>query len=440
MKYCAVVDSVDAGSIADELGICRGDTVCQIDGTDIVDYLDYKFLASSEEIVLTIKKKDGEWVEYEIINEYMEDLGINFKNMLFDSPKSCANRCMFCFIDQLPRGMRKSLYFKDDDSRLSFLYGNYVTFTNMSEEDVRRLIRYRISPVNISVHTTNLELREKMLHNKNARNVLKYAGMLKESHISMNMQIVLCKGVNDGEELDRTISDLAAFFPELASVSVVPVGLTKYRDGLYPLEAFTQRDCLAVVRQIEAWQQRFLACFGSRLVYASDEFYLIAGAELPAAEDYEDFPQIENGVGMLASMEEEITQALADEWQPGKAVKTVIATGELAYPFIRRQIERIGEKYSLSVEVVPIENRFFGGKVSVSGLLCGQDLVNQLKGKDMERLLFTSSMLKADEDLFLDDMTVAQLEQELAVCAQPVPNDGFAFVRAVLIAGNEENI
>lgn len=440
MKYCAVVDSVDAGSIADELGICRGDTVCRINGTDIVDYLDYKFLASNEEIVLTIQKKDGEWVEYEIINEYVEDLGINFKNMLFDRPRSCANRCIFCFIDQLPRGMRKSLYFKDDDSRLSFLYGNYVTFTNMSEEDVRRLIRYRISPVNISVHTTNLELREKMLHNKNAHNVLKYAGMLKENHIGMNMQIVLCKGVNDGAELDRTISDLAAFFPELASVSVVPVGLTKYRDGLYPLEAFEQQDCLAVVRQIEAWQERFLERFGSRLVYASDEFYLIAGAELPAAEAYEDFPQIENGVGMLASMEEEITQALVGEWQPGKAVKTVIATGELAYPFIRRQIERIKEKYSLQVDVVPIENRFFGGKVSVSGLLCGEDLVKQLKGRDMERLLFTSSMLKADEELFLDDMTVGQLEQELAVCAQPVPNDGFAFVKAVLNAGNEENI
>lgn len=440
MKYYAVVESVDPGSIADELGICRGDTVCKINDTDIIDFLDYQFLASEEEIVLTVQKENGEWVEFEIINETQEDLGIRFKNMLFDSPKSCANRCIFCFIDQLPPHMRKSLYFKDDDSRLSFLYGNYVTFTNMQEKDIRRLIRYHISPVNISIHTTNLDLREKMLHNKNARNVIKYCQMLKENHICMNMQIVLCKGVNDGKELKRTITDLAGFFPELISISIVPVGLTRYRENLYPLEAFTPSDCAEIVRQVELWQNEFLNRFGSRLVYASDEFYLLAGLAVPKAEEYEDFPQIENGVGMLASMEEEIEQALKKHWRQNRQEKTVIATGELAYPFIKGWVETIAARYPLETEVVAIKNDFFGGKVSVSGLLCGQDIIQQLKGKPMCRLLFTRSMLKADEDVFLDDISVGELEQELNVKAIPVENDGFAFVEAVLNARNEENI
>ena len=440
MRYQAIVDSVDSGSIAEELEICPGDIICRINGTDIHDYLDYKFLSSDPEIVLTVQKTDGEVIEYEIENEYLEDLGINFKNMLFDSPKSCANKCIFCFIDQLPKGMRKSLYFKDDDTRLSFLYGNYVTFTNMKEEDVNRLIRYRISPVNISVHTTNLDLREKMLHNKNARNVLKYSSMLKDNGINMNMQIVLCKDVNDGEELDRTIRELSEFVPALVSVSVVPVGLSAHRDGLYPLEPFSADDCRKVIRQIEAWQDKFLKEFGSRLVYASDEFYLLAGEPLPAALDYEDFPQIENGVGMLASFEDELADALSKEWTPGEKVKTVIATGELVYPFIKEQVEKISKKYDIDAKVIAIKNNFFGGKVSVSGLVCGRDLIEQLAGEDFDRLLFTRSMLKADEDIFLDDITLSELEEKLGVKACPVLNDGFEFLCAVLDARNEESI
>lgn len=440
VRYMAVVESVDAGSIAEELGIGHGDTICRINGADIRDYLDYKFLASEEEILLTVLKADGEWIEFEIVNEYLEDLGINFKNMLFDSPKSCANRCIFCFIDQLPKNMRKSLYFKDDDSRLSFLYGNYVTFTNMKEEDVERLIRYHISPVNVSVHTTNLDLREKMLRNKNARNVLKYCRMLKESNISLNMQIVLCKGVNDGSELDRSFADMTEFFPQLTSVSVVPVGLTKYRQGLYPLEPFSAEDCRAVVAQVEKWQKIFLERFGSRLVYASDEFYLVGGLPIPPAEAYEDFPQIENGVGMLASMREEVENALLTVHEPGKTKKTLIATGELAYPFICEMTAKIKDKYPIDAEVVKIQNRFFGGKVSVSGLICGQDLIEQLQGKKAERLLFTRSMLKADEDVFLDDITLLQLEEELKLNAVPVENDGYAFVAAVLNKENEEEL
>lgn len=440
VKYMAVVESVDTGSIAEELGICHGDTVCRINGKDIHDYLDYKFLASEEEIVLTVLKADGEWIEFEIFNEYLEDLGINFKNMLFDSPKSCANRCVFCFIDQLPKNMRSSLYFKDDDSRLSFLYGNYVTFTNMKEADIERLIRYHISPVNVSIHTTNLDLREKMLHNKNARNVLKYCRMLKEHHISMNMQIVLCKGINDGEELDRTFGDIAEFFSQLVSVSVVPVGLTKYRQGLYPLEPFLPEDCRKVVEQVEKWQQIYLERFGSRLVYASDEFYLVAGLPMPKAENYGDFPQIENGVGMQASMRAEIEGALQKKYHLQNRGKTLIATGVLAFPFIREMVEKIKEQYPIDAEVVKIKNYFFGEKITVSGLICGGDLIEQLRGKKAERLLFTRSMLKADEDIFLDDITLSQVEKELGLNAFPVENDGYAFVEAILDAKAEEEL
>lgn len=440
MKYMAVVDSVDAGSIAEELGICRGDTVCRINGKDIGDYLDYKFLASDEEIVLTVQKADGEWIEFEIYNEYLEDLGINFKNMLFDSPKSCANRCIFCFIDQLPKNMRSSLYFKDDDSRLSFLYGNYVTFTNMKEKDIERLIRYHISPVNVSVHTTNLDLREKMLRNKNARNVLKYCRMLKEHNISMNMQVVLCKNVNDKEELDRTFSDIAEFYPQLVSLSVVPVGLSRYREGLYPLEPFSPEDCRKVVEQVEKWQEIYLERFGSRLVYASDEFYLTAGLPMPPEENYEDFPQIENGVGMQTSMRTEIEAALRKSYQPKESGKTLIATGVLAYPFIAEMVEKIKAIYPIDAEVVRIENHFFGEKITVSGLICGADLLEQLREKKAERLLFTRSMLKSDEDIFLDDITLSQLEEKLSLKACPVENDGYAFVEAILNAKAEEEL
>ena len=440
MKYCALVDSVDCGSIAEEIGIEQGDIICRINGTVIKDYLDYKFLSSDTEIVLTVQKTNGEIIEFEIENDYIEDLGINFKNMLFDSPKSCANRCVFCFIDQLPKGMRKSLYFKDDDSRLSFLYGNYVTFTNMKEEDIKRLIRYRISPVNISVHTTNLDLREKMLHNKNARNVLQYSRMLKENNINMNMQIVLCKDINDGAELDKSFADMAEFVPELVSVSVVPVGITAHREGLYPLKPFESEDCKKVICQIESWQEKFKEKFGTRLVYASDEFYLIAGEPISEAAAYEDFPQIENGVGMLASFKEELSDALKCDIKQGESLKTVVATGELVYPFMKEMVKKIAEKYSVDVTVIPIKNEFFGGKVSVSGLICGKDLINQLKEIKMERLLFTRSMLKADEDLFLDDITLSDLEKSLNVKAVPVENDGLAFLKAVLNARNEENI
>ena len=433
MKHGAYVLSVDPGSIAEELELLPGDLIVSIDGQKITDYLDYKFLATNEHIVMEVLKGNGELFEFEIYNEDLEDLGINFENMLFDSPKSCQNKCIFCFIDQMPKGMRDSLYFKDDDSRLSFLYGNYVTLTNMKTEDIMRLIRYRISPVNISVHTTNPDLRVFMLKNKRANQILDHIQLLADHEIEMNMQIVLCKGINDGAELDRTIGDLSQFMPHAKSVSVVPVGLTKCRNGLYPLVPFEKGDCAAVIRQIKNWQERFLKEYGTRFVYASDEFFINAEMELPEESEYEDFPQIENGVGMIASMEAEFMRALAPDLKPQGTAKTVVATGEISYEFIKKLVNIVKMRYNMNnIEVVGIKNELFGGRVTVSGLLGGSDLIRALQDKQADRVLITESMLKADEDVFLDDYTLSETEKRLNMKTVPVKNDGEAFLKAVL--------
>ncbi len=433
MKHGAYVLSVDPGSIAEELELLPGDLIVSIDGQKITDYLDYKFLATNEHIVMEVLKENGELFEFEIYNEDLEDLGINFENMLFDSPKSCQNKCIFCFIDQMPKGMRDTLYFKDDDSRLSFLYGNYVTLTNMKTEDIMRLIRYRISPVNISVHTTNPDLRVFMLKNKRADKILDHIQLLADHEIEMNMQIVLCRGINDGEELDRTIGDLSQFMPHAKSVSVVPVGLTRCREGLYPLEPFEKEDSAAVVRQIKSWQERFLKEHGTRFVYASDEFFINAGMELPEESEYEDFPQIENGVGMIASMEAEFMRALVPDLKPQGTAKTVVATGEISYEFIKKLVNIVKMRYNMNnIEVVGIKNELFGGRVTVSGLLGGSDLIRALQDKQADRVLITESMLKADEDVFLDDYTLSETEKRLNMKIVPVKNDGEAFLKAVL--------
>ncbi len=434
MKKGAYISSVDSGSIAEELELCPGDLILSVNGEKIVDYLDYKFLTTNEEIVMEVMKENGDIYEYEIINEEMEDLGINFQNMLFDSPKSCMNKCIFCFIDQMPKGMRDTLYFKDDDSRLSFLYGNYVTLTNMKEEDLKRLVRYRISPVNVSVHTTNPKLRLFMLKNKRADKIMEQMRYLHDNGIEMNMQIVLCKGINDGEELDRTISDLAKFLPVARSVSVVPVGLTRCREGLYPLEPFGKEDCQKVVAQIENWQEKLLSEKGTRFVYASDEFYVNAGLPLPEEDAYEDFPQIENGVGMLTSLEAEFLRAMENSSMKYRGEgKTFVATGEISYEFIKKLVNLAKMRYNINdIEVVAVKNGLFGGKVTVSGLLGGGDLLSAFQGKTAERLLITESMLKADEDVFLDDYTLAEIEEKLGMKIIPVPNAGEALLAALL--------
>ncbi len=433
MQYHAEVFHVMPDSIAEELGIEPGDIICRINGRRIADFLDYQFLSSMPEIVLAVQKKSGEEIEFEIENEDLEDLGISFRNMLFDPAKSCSNRCIFCFIDQLPPDLRESLYFKDDDSRLSFLYGNYVTMTNMLPKDVERLIEYRVSPVNISVHTTDMELRKDMLKNRHADRLMNYIQMLYDGGISMNMQIVLCRGINDEEKLTQSLLDLAAFHPLAVSVSVVPVGLTRYREGLYPLEPFTKEDAKRIIHQVEALQEKFLEELGSRFVYLSDEFYLLAEQAIPPAEAYEDFPQIENGVGMEASLEMEFKEALEEDFSLVDSGKTVIATGTLAYPFIKKLVSLAREKYpELDAEVIPVENQLFGGGVTVAGLLGGQDLIRTLRGKAFQRLLITASMLKADEPIFLDNVTVLELEEALGVKVEASQNDGYEFLQTLL--------
>ena len=433
MQYRAVVQDIMPGSIAEELGIEPGDIICRINGRRIADFLDYQFLASAPEIVLEVQKTSGEMIEFEIENEELEDLGICFSGMLFDPAKSCANRCIFCFIDQLPPNLRDSLYFKDDDSRLSFLYGNYVTMTNMTAKDVDRLIEYRVSPVNISVHTTDMELRKKMLNNRHADRLMSYMQKLYDGDIQMNMQIVLCKGINDQEVLTKSLLDLSAFHPMAVSVSVVPVGLTRYRDGLYPLEPFTKQEAKQVVEQIEAMQKQFLERFGSRFAYASDEFYLMAELPMPPAEAYEDFPQIENGVGMEASLEAEFCDALQEEYSLTYTGKTMVATGTLAYPFITRLVDMAKDKYpALDATVVAVENQLFGGDVTVAGLIGGKELIETLSGRRFDRLLITSSMLKADEPVFLDDTTVSDVETALGVTLVATQNDGYEFLQSLL--------
>jgi len=433
LRKKAIIAEVISGSIADELGLEQGDVVCRVNGKKIADFLDYQFLTASAEILLTVEKKNGDLIEYEIENEDMEDLGITFSSYLFDEAKSCSNRCIFCFIDQLPPNMRQSLYFKDDDSRLSFLYGNYVTMTNMLPKDVQRLIDYHVSPVNISVHTTNPKLREKMLKNRHAGRLLDYMRMLETGGITMNMQIVLCKHVNDGAELDRTLQDLASFHPAAASVSVVPVGLTRYREDLYPLEAFTQEDALQVVRQVEAYQQKFVEELGTRFVYLSDEFYLLAGLPLPPYEAYEDFPQIENGVGMEANFQEEFRQALEEKPVQKYFGKTLIATGKLAQPFICDLLTLAKQQYpDLQAEVLGVENTLFGEHVTVAGLIGGRDLIEQAKAFSCDRMLIPDAMLKADEDIFLDDITLCEAEHALGVPVVQTANDGFVFLHTLL--------
>ena len=430
------VYSVSKGSIAEEAGIEAGDLLISINGQPIKDIFDYRFFCTNEELVAEVEKPSGEVWEIEIDKDENEDLGIEFEDSLIDGAKSCTNKCIFCFIDQLPKGMRETVYFKDDDSRLSFLTGNYVTLTNINNEDLNRIIRYRMSPINVSVHTTNPELRKKMLNNRFAGDVLNKIKLLTDAGIEVNCQIVLCRGVNDKDQLDNTIGDLARLYPDMRSISVVPVGITKYREGLFELTPFDRQSCIEVIKQVEKWQDRLLKETGSRIVYLSDEFYINAGYELPDYEHYEDFPQIENGVGLVASLKQEVQQVLKRKKKLKYEDKRIIsiATGRLVYENILKLVNEIKMVYDvMDVNVFPIENNFFGPLVTVSGLITGQDIVSQLKGKVLgERLLITKSMLRSGETVFLDDYTVEKVEKELNVKVRIVDNDGKDFVNAVI--------
>lgn len=422
-----VIYRIEPGSIAEEMELEPGDVLVSINGTEIEDVFDYHYLVNDDYLVVIVKKPDGEEWELEIEKDYEEDLGIEFENGLMDDYKSCSNKCVFCFIDQMPPGMRDTLYFKDDDSRLSFLQGNYVTLTNMKDKDLERIIRYKLAPINISVHTTNPTLRCEMLHNRFAGDALKKIDTLYEAGIEMNGQIVCCKGINDGEELDRTIGDLVQYLPYMQSLSVVPVGLTKYREGLYPLEPFEKEDARAVISIIEKWQQYCMEHHGVHFVQASDEWYLTAQLPLPEEDRYDGYLQLENGVGMLRLLFVEFHEAF-EQFKSGQVPggHITIASGRLAAPFIQELAEEFMQEFpNRRIDVVPIRNDFFGERITVSGLITAQDLVEQLKGRDLgEYVCIPCNMLRMGEQVFLDDWTLDEVEKALQVPVVIVKSSG----------------
>lgn len=444
-----IIYKVKPDSIAAEMDLEPGDELVSINGKEIEDVFDYHFYVNDTFLDVVIRKADGEEWELEIEKEFDEDLGIEFENGLMDDYKSCTNKCIFCFIDQMPPGMRETLYFKDDDSRLSFLQGNYITLTNMKDKDLDRIIQYKLAPINISVHTTNPELRCRMLHNRFAGEALKKIDRLYEAGIQMNGQIVLCKGENDGEELERTIRDLSKYLPYMESVSVVPVGLTKYRDGLYPLEPFTREDALEVIGIIEKWQKICMEQHDMHFVQASDEWYLLAGLPLPEEERYDGYIQLENGVGMMRLLMNEFHEALEEYKQDSEAKrealeyiqqecdghhKVTLATGKLAGSFLFELAESFMKEFpGYEVEVVEIRNDFFGENITVSGLITAGDLVAQLKGRDLgNAVAIPCNMLRMGERVFLDDWTVEEVEQALQAPLIIVKSSGQALLEAML--------
>ena len=430
------IQSVERFSPAEKAKIKAGDEIVSINGNEIKDVLDYRYYICEKKLSVLIRR-DGAEKTFTVKKGEYDDLGLEFETYLMDAKHSCRNKCIFCFIDQLPKGMRDTLYFKDDDSRLSFLQGNYITLTNMKDDDIDRIIKMRMSPINISVHTTDPELRVKMLKNPRSGEVLSYIKKLADAGIEINAQIVLCRGVNDGANLERTMHDLACMHPQVQSVSIVPAGLTKHRDGLYPLTPFSKEESAAVVAQVEAFAAACKASLGSSVFYCGDELYLEAGLPLPDGEYYEGYCQIENGVGMISSMKEELCSALETEEGDGRERSVSIATGHAAYGFICECAQKIREKFpNIRINVYEIKNEFFGETVTVAGLITGKDLLAQLSGKELfGNLMLPSNMLRHGGDLFLCGMSKEELEEKLGVEITLCDNDGFEFLDK--ITGNE---
>jgi len=430
-----IISKVLPGSIAEEMEIEKGDVLLKINGRPVKDIIDYLFMITDDFLEVEVRKPDGEIWLLEIDKDFDEELGLEFRHPIMDHARNCKNKCVFCFIDQLPEGMRDTLYFKDDDSRLSFLQGNFVTLTNVSEEELQRMVDYNISPINVSIHTTNPELRVKMLGNKNAGEVYNRLKLLGEHRVEMNGQIVLCPGFNDGPELDRTLKDLHDLPGGLNSIAIVPIGLTKFRNGLANVSGYDKELATAVIEQVEKWQTYFLEKRGTRFAFLSDEFYVLAGLERPHFDAYEGFVQIENGVGLMTKLEYEVYDAM-DEVNTNASGKRVvsIATGTSAFEFIEDLATKVMDKYSqCQVHVNRIVNRFFGESITVAGLLTGGDLVEQLKGKDLgDVLLIPKSMFKSGELVFLDDMTLEELEKALNVTVVPIEVSGQAFLSNIL--------
>ncbi len=429
---------VEEHGVGYRAGIRPGDKLLEINGHEIRDVLDYRFYLTDTHLSLSLSREDQPYRVSLYKGEY-DDIGLGFETPLMDKKHTCANQCVFCFVDQNPEGMRESLYFKDDDDRLSFLHGNYVTLTNLKDADIDRLITMHLSPVNVSVHTTNPQLRVRMMKNKRAGQVLSYLDRLANAGIALCTQIVLCKGLNDGVELDRSMNDLLKLYPALRSCAIVPVGLTKHRDGLFPLESFTPAECAKVIDQVAAFGDRCLKEHGTRLFYCSDEFYIQAGRPLPSEEFYEDYSQIENGVGMITSLSSEFDFELdyledhLAEFRPPRTVSLV--TGVAAYDHIRRLCKKLEAAVpGLHINVYKIVNRFFGESVTVAGLLTGGDVAEQLSGQALgDELLYPAVMEKADEAVFLDDMTPQMLSSALGgIPVRAVKSDGAELIQALL--------
>jgi len=431
--------SVLRNSIAQELEIEPGDELISVNGASIQDYIDYKFQISDDEIELEIKKPNGEVWEFEIEKEYDEDLGIIFENPLMDNIKVCSNKCVFCFIDQMPKGMRKTLYLKDDDTRLSFLYGNFITLTNLSDDEINRIIRYRISPIKVSVHATDLNLRNEMMGKKDGKDVMIYLKKLADGGITVDCQIVLCKDINDKEVLNNTIDDLIKLYPSVRSVAVVPVGLTDYRDKLYKLNKFDKESSLELINQIVKKQNYLLQKHGTRFVFIADEFYVLSESEFPAYDSYEDFDQIENGIGLFRLLEREIDDSINNIKKIEDTNKRfTIVTGAAAYDIMCELSNKISKKTGIEINVVKIINECFGKNITVAGLVTGKDIINQLKGKGYKNLIIPKVMVEFEDNIFLDDIKIEDLERELDTKVYVCEVNGKKLVDLLLKHNKEE--
>lgn len=429
--------TVDKNSKAERVGIQENDILISINGREINDVLDYRFHLANTVIDLCVKRDTTE-LHFNIKKQEYDDIGLDFETPLMDKKHSCENKCIFCFIDQLPKGLRKSLYFKDDDSRLSFLHGNYITLTNLDDKDIDRIIEMHISPVNVSVHTTNPELRIKMMKNKRSGDVLSYLKRFADAGIHICAQIVLCKNINDGDELQRSMEDLIKYFPALQSVSIVPAGKTKFRENLYHLESFSKEDCIKVIYQVESFADKCLEKYGSRLFFCSDEFYIKGELPLHEEEYYEGYAQIENGVGMLTSLLTEFgieMNYIKEYLEKYKAPRKIsVVTGMAAKNQIIDMCEGLCKMIEgLEITVYPIINDFFGHEITVSGLLTGTDIFNQLKDKDLfDELILPPNVLRSEGDLFLCGMSLEELSQKLNINIKLSGNDGAGFISAML--------
>lgn len=426
------IQSVIKDSPAFHAGVKENDILISLNGHEIRDVLDYMYYAAEINVSTTVDRS-GRRLTFHIEKSEYDDLGLEFETFLMDKKQSCTNKCIFCFIDQMPPNMRETLYFKDDDSRLSFLQGNYVTLTNLDQKDIDRIIDMRLN-INISVHTTNPELRCTMMHNRFAGEKLKYLKQFADAGIAMNCQIVLCPGINDGDELRRTLTDLGNLMPNIKSAAVVPVGVTKFRDGLYPLEKFNKETAGQAIDLIESFQAEFFEKYGTRLVFPADEFYITAERELPDGDYYEDYCQYENGIGMLRSLADEFESAMKIADDPTKPRTVSIATGAAVYDFLVKLVKKAEEKWNnIKCNVYKIRNDFFGETITVTGLITAQDIIAQLKGKELgDALLISKSMLMRDSDIFLDDLRIPDVEEALGVSVRPVDNEGFELLDAIL--------